>query len=73
MPNYPWLQENRVDGVTIQDHMRGLQRIGVPYSDADIAAAAKQVAGKTEEDAMVAYLQVLGTMVKLDESKSYRE
>ncbi len=73
MPNYPWLQENRLDGKTIQAHMLGMQRIGVPYSDADIAAAAKEVHGKTEEDAMVAYLQVLGTMVKLDESKAYRE
>ncbi|MCP4127679.1 MAG: cytochrome-c oxidase, cbb3-type subunit II [Gammaproteobacteria bacterium] len=73
MPNYPWFQENKLDGATIQAHMLGMQRIGVPYSDADIAAAAKQVDGKTEEDAMVAYLQVLGTMVKLDESKAYRE
>jgi len=73
MPNYPWLQENKLDGATIQAHMLGMQRIGVPYSDADIAAAAGEVKGKTEEDAMVAYLQVLGTMVKLDESKAYRE
>ncbi len=73
MPNYPWLQHNKVDGETIQAHMRGMQRIGVPYADADIAAAAAEVKGKTEEDAMVAYLQVLGTMVKLDENKAYRE
>jgi cytochrome c oxidase cbb3-type subunit 2 len=53
--------------------MRGLQKIGVPYTDADIEAAAGQVDGKSEEDAVVAYLQVLGTMVKLDESKVYRE
>ena len=73
MPNYPWLQKTMVDPQVTQDHMRGMQRIGVPYTDADIAAAAKQVQGKTEEDAMVAYLQVLGTMAKLDESKAYRE
>ena len=73
MPNYPWLQHNELSGETIQANMRGLQKIGVPYSDADIEAAAGQVNGKTEEDAMVAFLQVLGTMVKLDESKVYRE
>ena len=73
MPNYPWLQHNEVDGETIQANMRGLQKLGVPYTDADIDAAAGQVNGKTEEDAVVAFLQVLGTMVKLDESKVYRE
>ena len=73
MPNYPWLKDSLVDGATIQAHMRGMQMIGVPYTDADIEAAAAEVEGKTEEDAMVAYLQVLGTMAKLDESKAYRE
>lgn len=73
MPNYPWLKENMVDGETMQAHMGGLKMLGVPYSDADIEAALKQLEGKTEEDAMVAYLQVLGTMAKLDESKVYRE
>ncbi|MES9883472.1 MAG: cytochrome-c oxidase, cbb3-type subunit II [Sedimenticola sp.] len=73
MPNYPWLKDGLVSGSTIQTNMRGLSMIGVPYSDADIEAAAAQVEGKTEEDAMVAYLQILGTMVKLDESKAYRE
>ncbi|WP_241086958.1 cytochrome-c oxidase, cbb3-type subunit II [Candidatus Vondammii sp. HM_W22] len=73
MPNYPWLKANMVDGSTIQNHMRGMQRLNVPYTDADIEAAAKEVEGKTEEDALVAYLQVLGTMVTLDASKVYRE
>lgn len=72
MPNYPWLKENLVNA-SIGDHMQGLKTIGVPYTDADIAAAAKEVEGKTEEDAVVAYLQVLGTMAKLDEEKVYRE
>ena len=45
----------------------------MPYSDADIAAAADEVQGKTEMDAVVAYLQVLGTMAKLEEGKEYRE
>ena len=73
MPNYPWLQDAKLDGSVIQNHMRGLQMIGVPYSDADIEAAAAQVAGKTEEDAMIAYLQVLGTMAKLNDETVYRE
>jgi len=72
MPNYPWLKESPANA-SIGDNMKGLQMIGVPYTDADIAAAAKEVEGKTEEDAMVAYLQVLGTMTDLDESKAYRE
>ncbi len=73
MPNYPWLQHAMLDPETIQQHMRGMQSIGVPYQDTDIDAAAEQLKGKTEEDAMVAFLQVLGTMVELDESKVYRE
>ena len=73
MPNYPWLKDNPLDAKTVQAHMRGMQTIGVPYVDADIEAGAKEVEGKNEEDALVAYLQVLGTMVKLDESKAYRE
>jgi cytochrome c oxidase cbb3-type subunit 2 len=73
MPNYPWLKDGLVDGAAIQSHMRGMQMLGVPYTDADIEAAAGEVEGKTEEDAMVAYLQVLGTMARIDESKAYRE
>jgi cytochrome c oxidase cbb3-type subunit 2 len=76
MPNYPWLQETAVaDAETMQTHMKGLRTIGVPYSDADLSLdyVQPQLAGKTEEDALVAYLQVLGTMVALDDSKVYRE
>ena len=76
MPNYPWLQETAVaDASTMQAHMQGLRTIGVPYSDADLSVDYIQpmLEGKTEEDALVAYLQVLGTMVKLDDSKVYRE
>ncbi len=73
MPNYPWLKDASVDGAQIQAHMRGMQRIGVPYTDADIEAAAAEVEGKTEEDAMVAYLQVLGTMATLNDETVYRE
>lgn len=73
MPAYPWLDKARVDGGKIQRHMKGLQAIGVPYADGDIEAAPKLVEGKTELDALVTYLQVLGTMATLDESKVYRE
>ena len=64
MPAYPWLATTRVDDTTIAAHLRGLRRVGVPYSDADIDGAAEAVKGKTEIDALVAYLQVLGTAVR---------
>ena len=60
MPGFPWLAKSPVDGAVITRHMRALQRLGDPYTDAQIAAAAKAVAGKSELDAMVAYLQGLG-------------
>ncbi len=61
MPAYPWLAERVVNGQTLQKHMRALQRIGDPYSDEQIEAAAQEVAGKTEMEALIAYLQGLGT------------
>ena len=61
MPAYPWLEKNTVDDTTIADHMRALRRVGVPYTDADIAGAAAAVKGKTEQQAVIAYLQSLGT------------
>ena len=73
MPNYPWLDERMVNGEKVQRHMKGLRVIGVPYNDADIEAAVKLVEGKTEMDAMVAYLQVLGTMAKLEPGVDYRQ
>jgi cytochrome c oxidase cbb3-type subunit 2 len=73
MPNYPWLDDAYVDGAKMQRHLRGLQTIGVPYTDADIEAAPMLVDAKTELDALVAYMQVLGTMATLDENKAYRE
>ena len=60
MPAFPWLAKNAVDGRQIAAHMQALQRIGDPYTDAEIASAAGDVAGKTELDAVVAYLQGLG-------------
>lgn len=73
MPGYPWLDRNLVDGRRMQRHMSGLRAIGVPYTDADIAEAAPLVEGRTEMDALVAYLQVLGTMVELKDGTAYRE
>lgn len=60
MPSFPWLAKNQLDGQEIASHMRALQRLGDPYSNAQIARAADDVAGKTELDAVVAYLQDLG-------------
>ena len=60
MPSFPWLSKNIVDGDTVQSHMRALKRLGDPYSDAEIAAAPAAVDGRTEMDAVVAYLQGLG-------------
>jgi cytochrome c oxidase cbb3-type subunit 2 len=64
MPSYPWLAKNAVDGDTITVHLKAQRTLGVPYTDADIAGAKEAVAGKTEMDALVAYLQVLGTARK---------
>ena len=61
MPGYPWLSRNTVDGPTIASHMQSLKTLGVPYSDADIAGAEAAVTGKTEQDAVIAYLQGMGT------------
>ena len=60
MPNYGWLAKAEIDGADVQARMRVLRRLGDPYSDAEIAAAWAAVEGKTELDAIVAYLQGLG-------------
>ena len=60
MPSFPWLQKNALDGATVQQHMTALKRLGDPYTDAEIAEAPAAVEGKTELDAVVAYLQGLG-------------
>ena len=60
MPSFPWLNKRMVDGKQLQANMRGLQRIRVPYTQEDIDGAAAAVDGKTEMDAVVAYLQGLG-------------
>ena len=60
MPSFPWLAENEVDGQQVAQRMRALQRLGDPYPDAQIRQAPEEVSGKTELDAVVAYLQALG-------------
>ena len=64
MPAYPWLEKAPLSGAEAATHMRALRRVGVPFSDAQIAAAPAEVAGKTEMDALVAYLQSLGLALK---------
>ncbi|MBP8263208.1 MAG: cytochrome-c oxidase, cbb3-type subunit II, partial [Pseudomonas sp.] len=64
MPAYPWLVENTLDGKHTAAKMQALRTLGVPYSDEDIAGARDAVKGKSEMDALVAYLQVLGTSIK---------
>ncbi|HEX5687497.1 MAG TPA: cytochrome-c oxidase, cbb3-type subunit II [Ideonella sp.] len=64
MPAYPWLERAAIDPAGVPSRLRALQRLGVPYTEAEINAAADAVKGKTEMDAVVAYLQSLGTHVK---------
>lgn len=64
MPTYPWLERTPLDGHLIQTKMKALRLVGTPYTDAEIAAAPEQVKDKTELQALIAYLQGLGTAVK---------
>lgn len=64
MPSYPWLFTAKVNHRVTADKMTALRAVGVPYTDADIAGAADAVKGKTEIEALVAYLQQLGTTLK---------
>jgi cytochrome c oxidase cbb3-type subunit 2 len=64
MPAYPWLLKNSVDAASLPAHMKALRTVGVPYTDDQIAKASEEVKGKTEVEAVIAYLQVLGTLVK---------
>ncbi|TSA12592.1 MAG: cytochrome-c oxidase, cbb3-type subunit II [Betaproteobacteria bacterium] len=65
MPGYPWLAKTAAPSDDIESKMRALRSVGVPYADAEIAGARKQLAGKTEQDALIAYLQVLGTALRI--------
>lgn len=60
MPAYVWLEKALVDPTDVAPRMQALRSVGVPYTDAEIAGGAQAVAGKTEQDALIAYLQVLG-------------
>jgi cytochrome c oxidase cbb3-type subunit 2 len=60
MPGYPWLNTATLSAGEVESHMRGLAKVGLPYTDADYASVAEAVKGKTEMDALVAYLQDLG-------------
>ncbi|MBV2132995.1 cytochrome-c oxidase, cbb3-type subunit II [Pseudomonas sp. MAP12] len=64
MPAYPWLVENKLEGKDTATKMKALKSVGVPYTQEDMAGARDAVKGKTEMDALVAYLQVLGTSLK---------
>lgn len=64
MPAYPWLAQQLVDENSIATHLKAMKTLGVPYTDADLANAPNDVKGKTDADALIAYLQVLGTSLK---------
>jgi cytochrome c oxidase cbb3-type subunit II len=64
MPAYPWLEKTPVDAAVMPAHMKALRTVGVPYTDADIAGAVDAVKGKTEQEALIAYLQGLGLLLK---------
>lgn len=64
MPAYPWLVENKLDGKDTVAKIEAMRWLGVPYTDEDIKGAVAAVKGKTEMEAVVAYLQVLGTSIK---------
>ncbi|MDO3387101.1 cytochrome-c oxidase, cbb3-type subunit II [Gilvimarinus sp. SDUM040013] len=64
MPAFPWLYDNKLDGKHTENKMRAMRKVGVPYTDEDIEGAGDKVKGVTEMDALVAYLQQLGTLLQ---------
>jgi cytochrome c oxidase cbb3-type subunit 2 len=64
MPAYPWLGKSAVDAASMPAHMKALRTVGVPYTDAQIAASVDELKGKTEIEAVIAYLQGLGLALK---------
>jgi len=64
MPAYPWLAATAVDAQSMPAHMRALRTVGVPYTDPEIAASSEELKDKTELDATIAYLQMLGLALK---------
>ena len=63
MPSFPWLADTVLDGKLTPKKLKVMRTLGVPYEDADIAGATAAVEGKTELDALVAYLQNMGTVI----------
>ena len=64
MPSYPWLETALVDAEEMPANMRALRKVGVPYTDEEIASAADEVKGKSELDALIAYMQIMGVHLK---------
>jgi cytochrome c oxidase cbb3-type subunit 2 len=64
MPAYPWLENAQIDPASMAPRLKALRTLGVPYTDEEVKASGEAVKGKTELDALVVYLQVLGTAVK---------
>jgi cytochrome c oxidase cbb3-type subunit 2 len=64
MPGYPWLERTPANAADIEAKMRALARLGVPYTQDEIRNARKELQGKSEADALIAYLQGLGTALK---------
>lgn len=64
MPAYPWLEQAKLDNYDIVSRMKALKRIGDPYTEEDIKNAPAELVGKTEQDALIAYLQGLGVLIK---------
>ena len=64
MPGYPWLAATRLDPQAIVPKMRAMQRLNVPYSEQEVRDAPAELEGKSEQDALIAYLQGLGTQIK---------
>ena len=64
MPEYPWLLNTAVNAAQVPLNMAALRKVGVPYSDEEIAKATEEVTGKTEMEAVIAYLQGLGLALK---------
>jgi cytochrome c oxidase cbb3-type subunit II len=65
MPGYPWLAQNKLDPTLIRKKMQVLRTLGHPYTDEEISKAPAELEGKTEMDALIAYLQGLGTSIKV--------
>jgi cytochrome c oxidase cbb3-type subunit 2 len=65
MPGYPWLEDGKIDATVTPKKMVALRRVGVPYTDEQIEQASEEVRGRTEMEAMIAYLQVLGIAVRM--------